>query len=72
MSGKQLAKRVTGLRSETRILYMSGYTDQAIVHHGILDGDIDFIGKPFPPDALVHKVVQVLANPGPSRPVERY
>jgi hypothetical protein len=39
---------------------MSGYTDQAIVHHGILDGDIAFLGKPFTPDALVLKVVEVL------------
>jgi FixJ family two-component response regulator len=39
---------------------MSGYTDLAIVHHGILDGDIAFIGKPFTPDALVLKVTEVL------------
>jgi len=39
---------------------MSGYTDRAIVHHGILDQDIAFIGKPFTPDALVLKVVEIL------------
>lgn len=60
ISGKELAERLVTLRPETRVLYMSGYTDQAIVHHGILDGDIDFIGKPFSPNALVLKVAGVL------------
>jgi hypothetical protein len=39
---------------------MSGYPDQSIMHHGILDEDLAFIGKPFTPDALVLKVVEVL------------
>ena len=60
MSGKELAEQVVVLRPDTRVLYMSGYTDHAIVHHGILDGDIAFVGKPFTPDALVLKVVEVL------------
>jgi two-component system cell cycle sensor histidine kinase/response regulator CckA len=60
MSGKELAEQVVKLRPDTRVLYMSGYTDHAIVHHGILDGDIAFVGKPFTPDALVLKVVEVL------------
>jgi DNA-binding NtrC family response regulator len=60
MSGKELAEHVIGLRPGTRVLYMSGYTDHAIVHLGILDGDIEFVGKPFTPDALVLKVIEVL------------
>ncbi len=60
MSGKELAEQVVKLRPDTRVLYMSGYTDQAIVHHGILDRDIAFIGKPFTPNALVLKIVAVL------------
>jgi PAS domain S-box-containing protein len=60
ISGKELAEQVAKLRPDTRVLYMSGYTDQAIVHHGILDGDIAFLGKPFTPNALVLKVVEVL------------
>ena len=60
MSGKELAEQLVRWRPDTRVLYMSGYTDQAIVHHDILDRGIDFIGKPFTPDALVHKVVGVL------------
>ncbi|MBA2734763.1 MAG: response regulator [Acidobacteria bacterium] len=60
MSGKELAEQLLRLRPETRVLYMSGYAADAIVHHGILDKDIAFIGKPFTPDALVLKVVEVL------------
>ncbi len=62
MSGKELAKQVVSLRPDTRVLYMSGYTDQAIVHNGILDSDIALIEKPFTPDALVIKVVEVLGT----------
>jgi CheY-like chemotaxis protein len=65
ISGPELAEQIVRLRPATRVLYMSGYTDHAIVHHGILDGDIAFIGKPFTPNALVLKVVEVLhQNPG--------
>jgi PAS domain S-box-containing protein len=60
MSGKELAEQLGKLRPDTRILYMSGYTDRAIVHHGVLAEDIAFIGKPFTPDALVLKVAEVL------------
>lgn len=60
MSGKELADQFLKLRPDTRVLYMSGYTDRAIVHHGILDEDIAFIGKPFTPDALVLKAIEVL------------
>jgi two-component system cell cycle sensor histidine kinase/response regulator CckA len=60
ISGKELAEQLVRMRPDTRVLYMSGYADQAIVHHGILDGDIAFIGKPFTLDALVLKVVEVL------------
>ncbi len=62
MSGKDLADELVKLRPETRVLYMSGYTDQSIVHHGILDDDIAFIGKPFTPTALVLKVARVLQH----------
>jgi CheY-like chemotaxis protein len=71
-SGKELAEQLVRLHPETRVLYMSGYTDHAIVHHGILDGDIAFIGKPFTPDALVLKVVEVLhQNLSSSQSLER-
>jgi PAS domain S-box-containing protein len=60
MSGKELAEKLFRMRPDMPVLYMSGYPDQSIMHHGILDGDIALIGKPFTPDALVLKVAEVL------------
>jgi CheY-like chemotaxis protein len=67
MGGKELAEQVVSLRPDTRVLFMSGYPNQAIMNHGILDKDIAFIGKPFTPDALVLKVVEVLQQNVSSR-----
>jgi CheY-like chemotaxis protein len=60
MSGKELAGRIASLRPGIKVLYMSGYTDNAIAHHGIFDKGINFIQKPFTVDGLVRKVREVL------------
>jgi CheY-like chemotaxis protein len=62
MSGKQLADALTVRYPDLRVLFMSGYTDNAIVHHGVLDAGIHFIGKPFTASALTRKVREVLAG----------
>jgi signal transduction histidine kinase/ActR/RegA family two-component response regulator len=67
MSGNDMSKRVLVKRPNLPVLYMSGYTDDAIVQHGVLDPGINFIQKPFSPDALALKVREVLdARPQPA------
>jgi CheY-like chemotaxis protein len=55
MSGKDLAGRLGSLHPETKVLYMSGYTDTAIIRHGVLEASASFIQKPFAPKALLKK-----------------
>ncbi len=62
MSGRQLSERLLVVRPEMKVLYMSGYTDDAIVRHGIVDSTIAFIQKPFTPQALIPKIREVLGS----------
>ena len=64
MSGRELANRLAAVRPELKVLYMSGYTDDVIVHHGVLDEGTEFIQKPFTPDVLARKIREVLDRPG--------
>lgn len=63
MSGKDLADRALELRPDLRVLYISGYTDDAIADHGVLSPELDFLAKPFTPDMFSQKVRQVLDRP---------
>ena len=60
MGGKELADRVSPLRPEMKALFMSGYTDDAVVRHGILEANTFFLQKPFTSAALGQKVREVL------------
>ena len=59
-SGASVAKQLAGERPAMKVLYMSGYTDAAIVRHGMLNADMAFLTKPFSPTALALKVREVL------------
>jgi CheY-like chemotaxis protein len=60
MSGPKLADRLSTIRPGIRVLYMSGYTDDAIVHHGALDPGAAFLQKPFRPEVLARRLREVL------------
>lgn len=58
--GRVLADRLLSLHPEMKVLYLSGYTDDAVVRHGILHEEVNFLQKPFSPNALAHQVRAVL------------
>lgn len=60
MSGRELVDRVRAIRPDMRVLYMSGYTEDAILRHGVHDASTVLLGKPFAPAALLAKIREVL------------
>lgn len=62
MGGRELAEHIARIRPEMVVLFMSGYTDDAIVRHGVLDQDMPFLQKPFTPDSLCRKIREVLEH----------
>jgi two-component system, cell cycle sensor histidine kinase and response regulator CckA len=68
MSGRELAARLAHLRPSLKVLYMSGYSDDTVARHGILEDGLALLEKPFSPEQLAEKVREVL---GPRKPLSR-
>jgi PAS domain S-box-containing protein len=60
MSGPQLASRIQTARTGIRVLFMSGYTDDATIQHGLVDPEVDFLPKPFTPEQMARRVREAL------------
>jgi PAS domain S-box-containing protein len=62
MNGRVLADQLMAARPEIKVLYMSGYTEETIGHHGVLERGLNYLPKPFSPEALAAKVREALAK----------
>jgi signal transduction histidine kinase/ActR/RegA family two-component response regulator len=67
MSGKELSDQIKIALPQTKVLLMSGYTDDALAHHGVLDESLSFLEKPFSPVGLARKVREVIDSPAPGQ-----
>jgi CheY-like chemotaxis protein len=64
MGGRELSERLAVLRPECKTLFLSGYTDDAVIRHGVLDAEVAFLQKPFTASTLAQKVRSVLDGGG--------
>jgi CheY-like chemotaxis protein len=67
MSGRELAQRLKTLQPSLKVLYISGYTDDMLAHHGVLESGVFLLQKPFAPDELAKKLREVLDAPATRR-----
>jgi two-component system cell cycle sensor histidine kinase/response regulator CckA len=67
MSGRDLAERLKAQQPSLKVLYISGYTDDMLAHHGVLESNVYLLQKPFAPDELAKKMREVLDAPASSR-----
>jgi DNA-binding response OmpR family regulator len=63
MSGKEVARRLRETRPGLKVLFMSGYAEEQVVHRGVVEEEVAFLAKPFTPAALTEKVRLVLEGP---------
>jgi len=62
MNGPDLVQHVRALYTDVRVLYMSGYTDDAVIRSGAMNSDDPFLQKPFTPQVVMEKVRETLAG----------
>jgi two-component system, cell cycle sensor histidine kinase and response regulator CckA len=69
LSGRQVADALLGTRPDLKVLYLSGYTENTVIHHGVQSG-VDFLPKPFSRETLARKLTEILAQAERSQPAE--
>ncbi|MGH6739537.1 MAG: response regulator, partial [Bradyrhizobium sp.] len=68
MNGRQLAEEAVRRRPALKVLYATGYTRNAIIHHGRLDAEVELLTKPFTAESMARKIRQILSNSNDPKP----